>query len=115
MSRVQEPPARAPRIVRVHLKDLEPLVPVGQLHPVRGRGGLLTASLRKLLEQLRTLFGLPQPLAKLLADECRQLGIDSNTQYLQWLVLRRAAELQRAAAQPDSSRSTSEPTTGESR
>lgn len=108
MSRVQEPGSRAPRFVRVHLKDLEPLVPDGQLRPVRGRGGLVTASLRKLLEQLRTLFGLPQPLAKLLADERKQLGIDSNTQYLQWLVLRRAAELQRAAAELDSPRSPSE-------
>lgn len=114
MSRVQEPQSRAPRFVRVHLKDLEPLVPDGQLRPVRGRGGLVTASLRKLLEQLRTLFGLPQPLAKLLADERKQLGIDSNTQYLQWLVLRRAAELQRASTPSDSSRAPAE-TSGESR
>jgi hypothetical protein len=64
---------------------------------VRGPGGQVTAVVRKLLLDLSSLFGLPAPMRKLLEQDRAAQGITTNTQYLQWLVLQRAAELAKSA------------------
>ncbi len=64
---------------------------------VRGPGGQVTAAVRRLLGDLTSLFGLPAPMRKLLEEDRAALGISTNTQYLQWLVLQRASALAKSA------------------
>lgn len=85
------------RVVRVKLRDLEAVLPADQLQPGRGRGGALTGALQQLVWSIKTLYGVPAPSLRLLEDDRAALGISSNPEYLQWLLMRRAAELDRNA------------------
>lgn len=88
--------ARA-RVVRVKLKDLEAVLPADQLQPNRGRSGALTGALQQLVWSIKTLYGVPAPSLRLLENDRSAQGISSNPEYLHWLLMRRAAELDRNA------------------
>lgn len=67
----------------------------------RGPGGQVTAAVRRLLADLTSLFGVPAPMKKLLEEDRAALGIATNAQYLQWLVLQRASALAASDASAD--------------
>lgn len=69
----------------------------------RGPGGQVGAVVRRLLADVTSLFGVPAPMRKLLEEDQVALGITTNTQYLQWLVLQRASALAAAAGRDDRS------------
>lgn len=96
----QEGMAGAPqkgRVVRVKLRDLEAVLPADQLQPGRGRSGALTGALQQLVWSIKTLYGVPAPSLRLLENDRSAQGISSNPEYLHWLLMRRAAELDRNA------------------
>ncbi|MDX2015842.1 MAG: hypothetical protein SFW67_36950 [Myxococcaceae bacterium] len=62
-----------------------------------GRGGELTAAVRRVFLDLTNFFGVPAPMRRLLEEDRASQGIASNLQYVQWLTLQRAAELERRA------------------
>mgnify|MGYP000331914077 CR=1 FL=1 len=95
-SRESGPADRAICTLKLPLSSIQSAFPGVPLN-VKGPGGQVTAAVRRLLADLTSLFGLPAPMQKLLEEDRSKLGIATNAQYLQWLVLQRASALAASA------------------